>query len=204
MKRIAPQILLMSLTTISCIFLAGCDKSKLIHSWSDPDAGSYQFSKPIVVAVIDDEQTREVAEEAVVRNVKRVQAYPSYIVLREGELKDVERTKVRLREDGYDGAIVLRLLGIEDKIDYASAPYPNYYYSYYDYYNSAWLGAGYSKSYIQEERIIKLETTIFSITDDKLLWVGVSESKNPETISSLIDEIAEVIGKELRKKGIVR
>ena len=204
MKRTTPCILLLSLISLSSIFLAGCDKSRLIDSWADPDAADYQFTKPIVVAVVPDEQLRETAEEAIVRNVEKVQAYPSYLVLHEGELKDVEKAKKRLLGDGYDGAIVLRLVGIEDKTDHVSAPYPNYYHDYWNYYNAAWLGAGYSKSYVREERVIRLETTIFSITDNKLLWVGVSESKNPETVSSLIDEVAEVIGKELRKKGITR
>jgi len=204
MKRIVSRVFLLSLISVSSLFLAGCDKTKLIHSWADPDAASYQFTKPIVVVVIDDKQLRETAEEAIVRNVEKVQAYPSYIVLHEGELKDTEKAKVRLREDGYDGAIVLRLVGIENKSDYSAAPSPNYYHSYYDYYNTAWLGAAYTKSYIREERIIRLETVIFSITDDKPLWIGVSESKNPETVSSLIDEVAKVIGKELRKKGIVQ
>ena len=202
MKRIVSQILLLLLISLSLVFLTGCDKSKLIHSWADPDAGNYQFTKPIVVFVMEDKEIRETAEEAIVRNVKKVQAYPSYIVLREGELKDTEKAKARLREDGYDGAIVVRLVGIESNIDYAAAPSPNYYHSYYDYYNTAWLGAAYTKSYVREERIIRLETVLFSITDDKLLWQGISESKNPETVSGLIDEIAEVIGKELRKQGI--
>ena len=204
MKRTASCILLVSLISLSSIFLTGCDKSRLIDSWADPDAAGYKFTKPIVVAVVPDEQLRETAEEAIVRNVEKVQAYPSYLVLHEGELKDVEKAKKRLLGDGYDGAIVLRLVGIEDKTDHVSAPYPNYYHDYWNYYNAAWLGAGYSKSYVREERVIRLETTIFSITDNKLLWVGVSESKNPETVSSLIDEVAEVIGKELRKKGITR
>jgi hypothetical protein len=204
MKSIVSRILLLSLISVPSLFLAGCDKTKLIDSWADPNAADYRFTKPIVVVFIDHEEIRETAEEAIVRNVEKVQAYPSYIVLQEGELKDTEKAKARLREDGYDGAIVLRLLGIEDRTSYSAAPSPLSYQSYYDYYNTAWLGAAYTKSYINEERIIRLETALFSITDDKPLWVGVSESKNPETVSNLIDEIAEVIGKELRKKGITQ
>ena len=204
MKSIQNRVSTLMILSMISFFLAGCDKSKLIHSWADPDAGSYQFSKPIVVAVINEPHLRQVAEEAIVRNIKRVQAYPSYIVLREGELDDVEATKKRLLEDGYDGAVVLRLLDIEDKRTVVAQPYPSYYYNYWGYYGRAWSVATYPPGYLLEERIVTLETTLFSIKDNKLLWVGVSESKDPASVSSLVDEIAEVIGKELREKGIVK
>ena len=193
----------MSLSTAS-LFLLGCDNTKLVSSWADPHAANYSFKKPIAVAVLDYADLRSFAEEAIVRNIMRVQACPSHIVLREGESKDLERTKQRLLADGYDGAIVLRLVDVEDKVNYVSATYPSYYYHYWNYYSWAWNSAIYSPAYIQKERIVRLETSLFSIKDDKHLWVGVSKSNNPESVSSLIDEIAEVIGKELRKQGIVQ
>ncbi len=196
-------LILMFLGAVS-VTLTGCDKSKLIYSWTDPDAPGYRFSKLVAVAVINDDSLREIAEEAVARNITRVPAYPSYVVLHEGELNDVERAKKRLLGDGYDGAVVLRLLSIEDRQSIVAPPYPDYYYDYWDYFGRSWSVATYSPSYLREERIVRIETTIFSIKDNKLLWVGVSESKNPESVSSLVDEIAESIGKELRKKGVTQ
>jgi len=204
MIRIQQRSWLLMMVCVSFVFLTGCPKAKLVHSWADPDAEGYSFTKPIAVVVINDEDLRQTAEEAIVRNIKRVEAYPSYLVLNEGDMDDVEVAKKKLLDGGFDMAIVLRLLGIEDKADYVAASYPDYYYDYWNYYPMAWSSATYSPAYIHEERIIKLETTLFSIKDNKLLWVGVSESKNPETVSSLIDEVAEVIGKELRKKGVIQ
>jgi hypothetical protein len=203
MKKISHTFLLM-LLIVGFLFLVACEKTKLDYSWADPDAAKYRFTKPLVVAVLDNDELRSVAEEAIVRNIKSVQAYPSYMVLREGEAEDVEAAKKRLLAAGYDGAVILRLVNLEDKVNYTSATYPSYYHHYWGYYNWAWNTAMYSPVYIQKERIVQLETSLFSITDDKLLWMGVSTSKNPASVSSLIDEIAEVIGKELRKKGIVR
>lgn len=199
-----PRTFCLMLLAVGFLFLAACDKTTLEHSWADPEAANYHWKKPLALAVFDNDELRSTAEEAIVRNIKRVQAYPSYLVLREGELDDVESAKKRLRQDGYDGAIVLRLVNLEDKVNYRPATYPDYYYHYWGYYDWAWNHAMYSPSYISSDRIIQLETTLFSISDDKLLWVGVSKSKNPASVSSLIDEIAEVIGKELRKQGIVQ
>lgn len=203
MKKTVLHSILLILIGATSLFLVGCEKSRLIHSWTAPDAAGYHFNKPLAVAVIDNDQLRSTAEEAIVRNIINVQAYPSYIVLREGELDDIESTKKRLSRDGYDGAIVLRLVNLEDKVNYVQAALPAPYYDYWTYYNWAWARTAYSPVYVQKERIVQIETTLFSIEDDKLLWIGVSESKNPESVSSLIDEIASVIGKELRKKGIV-
>lgn len=204
MKNKVQFLLLLTFIILISVFLAGCDKSKVIHSWADPDASGYSFTKPIAVAAFKDKQLRETTEDAIVRNIKKVKAFPSYLVLKEGEMDDVEAAKKRLLADGYDGAVVMRLAWIENKADFVAATYPNYYYNYWSYYSTSWSGAPYSPAYVREDRIVQIETTLFSITDNKLLWVGVSESKNPESVSNLVDEIAEVIGKELRKKGIIK
>jgi hypothetical protein len=204
MKKKIQFLSLPILIMLASVFPAGCDKSKVIHSWADPDASGYSFSKPIAVAVFKDKQLRKTTEDAIVSNVKKVKAYPSYQVLKEEELEDAEGAKKILLAEGYDGAIVMRLVWIENKMDFVAASYPNYYYSYWSYYSTSWSGAVYSPAYIREDRIIQIETTLFSITDNKLLWVGISESKNPESVSGLVDEIAEVIGKELRKRGIIK
>jgi len=51
---------------------------------------------------------------------------------------------------------------------------------------------------------LQIETLFYSLTDDKRLYVSVSETTNPQSPADLVDQIAKVIGKELQKKGIVK
>ena len=54
------------------------------------------------------------------------------------------------------------------------------------------------------DKIVQVETTIFSIKDDKLLWTTLSETTNPESARDVVLGIAKAIGKEARKRGLVK
>ncbi len=182
---------------------SGFAGAKLIHKWADPDAAKYRFSKTLAVAFVPKGDMRQVAEEAMVRNIKRVKAYPSYVVLQEGDLRDVESAKRKLSEAGYDSAVVLRPFNMENRVNYVPPAYPSAYYSFWGYYGYAWP-AVYSPGYIQNELVVQVETILFSITDDKILWSGLVQLSNPESLSKLVDDIAKTVQKELKKKGIVK
>ena len=178
-------------------------KTKLVQSWADPSAKGYTFSKVLAMVVLDNEEMRRVAETAVVSNIKKVKAIPAYKVLTNGEERDVERAKVKLREEGFDSAVVLRVFDVDNKVQYVAAHVPDPYTSYWSYNSYVWPITG-TPGYVKHDRIIQLEMLFFSIKNDKLLWAGVVESSNPEDAVKLIDNVAKVISQELQKKGIVK
>jgi len=181
----------------------GKGKTKLIQSWADPSVTSYKFSKLITVAIIDAPEIRRIAEAAMARNIKKFKAVPSCTVLQKGEERDVETAKRKLREGGFDGAVVLRMVSGDNKIQYVAPTMPDPYLSYWSYNTWAWP-INTTPGYIKYDQIVQLETLFYSIKDDKLLWSGVSETSNYGDVSNLIDQIAKVIAKELDKKGITR
>jgi hypothetical protein len=178
-------------------------KTKLVQSWADPTAGNYHFKKLLTVAVIENADIRRIAERAMVRNIKRIPAVASIELLSEGAGKDVERAKRFLRESGFDGAVILRFVSVNDKTQYVAPTLPDPYLSYWAYNNWAWPITA-TPGYMRTDRFAQLEMLFFSLTDDKRLYSGVCETSNPESPSKLIDEIAKVVGDELRKKGIVK
>ncbi len=177
-------------------------KTKLVQSWADPTAANHQFKKVIAMAVIDNAELRRRAEDAMVRNIRKVQAVASYTIVAPGEEKNIEVLKRKLREGGFDSAVVLRLFSVDDKSQVFAATVPNAYTSYYSY--RAWAWPNVAPGGVKYERVVELETLFYSLTDDKRLYSAVSKTKNPEDALQLIDEIAKVIGDELRKKGIAK
>lgn len=178
-------------------------KTKLIQSWADPAAAGYKFTKFVAVAVIDHPDLRSAAEAAMVRNIKRVEAVPSGKVLQEADRRDVESAKKRLREQGFDGAVVMRLIPVGDKVQYVAPDFPTLYTGYWSYYNWA-MPLTVAPGRVKYDRIAQVETLFYSLKDDKLLWSGVSETSNPDNPGDLIDQIAKVIAKELRKNRIIK
>jgi|WetSurSiteA1Bulk_404760.scaffolds.fasta_scaffold09741_2 hypothetical protein len=177
-------------------------KTKLIQSWADPSAPNYRFTKMIVIAMIEHAETRRTAEATIAKHIKRAKAIPSCTVLQKDEERDVEKTKQRLLKEGFDGVVVLRLYVAGEKVQYAAPNLPSYYWNYTSYSNYAMPMV--TSGYVKYDRIVQVETLFYSLTDDKLLWSGISETKNPEDVSTAVDAIAKVIEKEFKKKGIIK
>ncbi len=201
--KISYRNLIVGLFALFLLMPLASGKTKLKQSWAAPNAGSYQFKKIIAVTVIQNPDIRRIAEEAMVRNIRTIQAVPSYKVLAPGDEKDMELVKRKLKEGGFDSAVVLRFVSADDKVQYVAPTLPDPYLSYWAYNNWAWPITA-TPGYIRADRFAQLETLVYSLTDDKPVFSGVCETSNPESPSKLIDEIAKIIGKELRNKGVVK
>jgi hypothetical protein len=195
--------MLAALLTIGMICTSASAKTKLIQSWADPSVKSYQFTKVLTVAIIDAPEIRRIAESAMARNIKKFKAIPSCTILEKGEERDPETAKRKLKQEGFDGAVILRMVTGENRIQYVAPTMPDPYLSYWSYNTWAWpINA--TPGYIKLDQIVELETLFYSIKDGKLLWSGVSKVSNFRNVSELVDDIAKVIAKELDKKGITR
>jgi hypothetical protein len=184
--------------------------TKLKSSWKNPEANStsLQFEKVLVVALIPQEFTRKVAEDKVVKILKAGEnspnAIPSYMILSAAELKDPASAKPKIAEMGFDGAIVLKYAGSEDQRKYdpgegTSVWYP--YVGFWGYYSEGW-GAVYNATTPNALKVL-IETMLYSIKDDKLIWAGITETKDPKNPAKVVSEIAEETTKVLQKEGLI-
>ncbi len=196
--KLLPVLLLVSL-----MMPLAQGKTKLLQTWADPAAGQYQFKKLLAVAVIQNPDIRRAAELAIARNIRRGKAYPSIDIVAEGEERDVERLKRKLREGGFDGAVVMRLVNLDNKIQYVAPNLPDPYVNYYSYSIWAYPTAAMPGD-MRYKLDLQIETLFYSLTDDKRLYVSVSQTTNPESPADLVDQVAKVLVKDLQKKGIVK
>ena len=104
---------------------------------------------------------------------------------------------------GVQGLVVLRLVQTDvDKV-YSSAMWVSGYYgNAWDYWGYGW-GTAYQPGYITNDTYVTIETNVYSVKDDKLLWASRSESANPETVTKLIDKVIDTNIKEMKKRKIL-
>jgi hypothetical protein len=177
--------------------------TRIIQRWVAPDVAKYKFDHILTICIVKDETTRQTVEDVMAARVKKGNAFPSYNILEEAELRDKERAKTKILQMGFDGAVIMRPLRIEDRVNYVPGSYPPYYGSFWGYYGWAWPTL-YTPDYVYTDKIVQVETTIFSIKDDKLLWTSLSETTNPQSARDVVMDIAKAIGKEARKRGLVK
>ena len=101
-KGLAAGLLLL---TVAC-----GPSTKLTSFWKDPSAGPFKFKKVLVMVISKDETIRRAAEDEVVRQITKTTAVPSYTLFPDTNAKDQDRMKAKIKEDGFDGAIVMRMV----------------------------------------------------------------------------------------------
>jgi hypothetical protein len=202
-SRIARNNLWMMALVIVVLAANVFAKAKMVQSWADPSASSYQVGKVVTVAVLENVEMRRNAEGSMARNIKKVQAIESISLLKPGEAGDIEAAKRKVAEAGVDCALIMRIFQTKEKAQQVGATFPDPYINYWSMNPFIWPITA-TPGYIYYKQTVQLEVLFYSIKLDKLLWAAIVEADNPAGVFKLIDDIAPLVAKDLQKKGIVK
>jgi hypothetical protein len=199
------------LTTILACTLLFAGSTKYVSVFQSPRAGKISFSgkKVACFVIIPSEELRSAREETVAAELRSrgFDSLAGYTILPGELVKDRAKSKEFLTKAGVAGAILIRLVDDKEQTSYstavATAWYSQPYYgSFWGYWNYGWSSA-YVYTTTWTDRVITLETLIYSIEKDELLWAGRSETTNPKDIKKFVRDLVNEAGKSLRKAGLV-
>jgi hypothetical protein len=135
---------------------------------------------------------------------------PSYEVLSELELENPASAKAKVVSTGADGAVVLRLHAYnssqQNQPAVRSNNPPKSSGNRVDPISSefTFFAPQPSPGELSYTRlIVEIETLVYSLVDDKLLWRGVSRTKNPMGTQAVAREITEEAIKTMKKRGLI-
>lgn len=192
---------------LSLLILISCSSSnKISNSWKNPDAGGefIKFQTVAVFAMVKNPDMRMDVEEALASQMPNTIAVPSYKMITNEELADINAVKKKLSERGMEGALVLSVRNVNQQTSYySSGMYPSSYYSFGGYYNYAWNYMYDPYGYSSTNVYVDLEILIYSLKNDQLVWYGESTSVNPEGIQKTISEIAVSVKEQLVEDGLL-
>lgn len=100
----------------------------------------------------------------------------------------------------------MRWLGKDEKLEYVpgSSYYgPSHYRPFWGYYGYA-APLMYDPGYFTSTERHRMETNIFNLAEDKIIWTGHSETADPTSLDDLVDSVARAVGDELVKQGLVK
>jgi hypothetical protein len=188
--------------------LCACTASTVFTStWKSPDAVRIDPAGKTVVAVFvtSNEGQRRSAEDLLAADLtaKGAHGIPSYTLVTNDQRGDAEGARYRFKSAGASGIVVMRVVGKDQQVTYSpGAPMPAYYGGFGPYWGYGWSNA-YSPGYLQTDTLISVETLIYSVQQDKLLWAGTSRTTNPNDLSALIGDVANAVTQELTKQGLL-
>lgn len=181
--------------------------AKFKSTWKAPGAGPLNFAgKRVAALVITDDQNLEIsAEEALTRELtaRGVGAVAAYRLVPREELRDKDKAKGWFTRASVQGVVVMRLVSSEKEITYTPDMWATPYYgSLWGYYGYGWSSA-YIAGSAREDTILTIETLVFNVSNDTLIWAGASESTNPKGLQQLVKELVSECIKEMVKVGLV-
>ncbi len=189
---------------LMCTLLSACASTSFTNSWKDPGTtGPVSFDRVVVVFMSGNESVRRIAEDALVARAAPGQAVASYTIISQEETRDTESASAKLRAANFDGAIVMRVISRDQELSYSPGmTYPSHYRGFYGYYGYGWPTV-YEPGYLRSDTVVTVETNVYSVTDDKLLWSGVSETFNPSDVAKAVNDVADAASRELRRQGLL-
>ncbi len=187
------------------VAMSGCAQ-ELVSSWKAPDAEPFrmQGEKVAAVVMVNDQSIRLAGEEALARELsaRGAEGVPMYTLLA-GAHPDEAKARVAAESAGVVGVVVLRPVRIDKEISSRSTQSVPMYGGFWGgYYGHGW-GSAWSAAEIRTDTIIIVETLVYSLRQNKLVWSGQSKTTNPANLNRLIENAAKQVGDELERQGLI-
>lgn len=204
---------------LSLILLTGCSSgTSIVSSWRDPDTttAKEKFKKIMVVALLKDEATRRIAENRIAAIGPKF--HSSYNLLNGNNLDLTKEQKIKiLQDENYDAVVTMRLVDTQKETDYVPGTNTSIYYGgvgygyggMYGYGFGNWYGmystTYYDPGYYKETTYYMVETNVFSLKANKLIWTGTTKSSetSSQDLGLLVDSIIATVMTEMKKDGFI-
>ena len=160
--------------------------------------------------MLNDPKARHRAEDALAKEITALGAQgvamytiaPSGVTPKEGETQ----TRAIVEAAGAKGLVVMRPVDVNHRTvntatQSSASTYGGYWGGYYGIgWNDPWIEFNPDT---QTDLVITIETFVFSLPQNKLVWTGTTETINPRNAESFVHTLATETAKELQRLGLV-
>ena len=198
-------------TALLMLALAGCaGGTKLVNSWKEPGAGPLTL-KPgdLVIAMVmsKEETTRRTGEDLLGEELRQrgLRPIPSFTLIPTDQVDDKEKAAAAIQDSGAVALIAMRPISVNKQQTFVPPSYTGPggpYGGWGPYYGYGW-GAAYSPGYVVTDTIVRVETLVFDLKQNKLVWAGQSETTNPDRLDQFMRELVKAVGDDMRRKGVL-
>ena len=181
----------------SLALMTGCSamKTNFTSTWAPANAQPVSAHGMEIAAVFitSNQMIRRLGEDALANEITRFGAIgvPGYNIM-SADPKNRDLARRKLKEAGVDAVISMRVVNHDQVVTYTpgywtGSPWTTNLWGYWAY---GW-GSVYQPGYLETETLVGVETLLYSLDEDKLLWAGVSETFNPKDLQAAVQKIAK-------------
>lgn len=188
------------LLLLALLLGAGCSTVRLTDTWRAPDVERFNFARLVTVAIAPGAIDRDKAEDEMAALLDELNLgttnVPLHKVLPELSLNDIEHAKETLRLAGFDGALVVRVVGGASRFRYQSLSG-----------TSSITGSPHDRTpdiaFDSSRDLVRLETIIYSLKENRLIWSGMSTAIRHRSVARLMSSLASEVQQALEREGLL-
>lgn len=182
------------------VLAAGCASTRVTTAWRAPDRQPVAFTKVLALVAGEDQALRRVGETEICRRVAPTDCLPSFVLFPSSTPPPAEQARDKVRGDGFDGAVVFRVVGERQQVTVTTPTYAPT--SFWGFYGPA-SPVRPNPAHVRTDTLVKVETSVYDLTADELIWVGTTQTLNPSDVPSLVDGVATAVAEDMRAHGLL-
>jgi hypothetical protein len=199
-----------ALLTTAGLILTGCSSTQFTTTWSAPDVQLTHIEPGAKVGALvmhPEVALERVVEEALAAELTKRGAVgiAAYTILGDIEPRNEEAARNAFAEAGAEAVVVMRGISEQTEMDYRAPTYysaPSYSGFWGGYYGYHW-NTVYDPGYLRTSKVVTVETLVYDLESNELVWAGRSRTVDPSKLSTFIREIVDEVAKEMRKAGVL-
>jgi hypothetical protein len=219
MKHSPPKPVSLGLACVAALslaagvsFAAKPPKDVFETTYKDPDAQPMHVrgAKVVAAVMIKDPKARQRAEDTLAKEITKLggKGIPMYSISAEStpDKEGESKTRALVEAVGATGLVVMRPVDVNHA---TSATLSNSSNDMYGGYWGGYYGIGWADPWVDKapdtrvDIVITVETFVFSLPQNKLVWTGTSQSTNPKNAEKLVHQLATEGTRELKRQGLL-
>jgi len=194
------------ITIGAVLLLVACSSTTFNSTWKAPGTAPVEPIGKTVAAIFisPDESQRRAGEDALAADLTQRGAIglASYTIVPDGRV-DGDVARQRLRDAGANGAVVMRIVGQDQQISYTPGrTVPVSSRRFGSYWGNSWHRVQ-EPGTLRTDTIVSVETLVYSLRTDDLLWASTSRTTNPRDLPALVREVASAAAREMANQGLL-
>lgn len=189
---------------------AACSFTTFNSTWSAPDAGPLSLSqgtRVLAMVVSSNVAQRRGFETALVSELNQhgLDAVAAHTVVPEDAVRDSRMARPYVQKAEARYALILQVKGMDQEIaGVPVVPTAGRWMGPSQFWGPTWGGWGWGwGTDIRADTIVTVQSLLYDLETDELVWAGQSETMNPTRAGSFMGEMVRSIGDELQKAGLL-
>jgi hypothetical protein len=199
-------------TFVSIFFIvaaSSCASTKITSVWMDKDKAGTSYNNFLVIGISNEDHNRRLFEThfADQLNAAGVSGTVSFTLVPDATQINRETVAAAIKGKNIDAVIVTHLVAVDEQTVYRESmgyrPTYSHYDVLYDYYPYV-KGNVYQPGYYTTHEIVRLETNLYEVESEQLVWTAQSKTFAPDSADEVIADLVKLVIKDLKEKGLIK